>query len=718
MAKKKSTPTGRSANPAADDNDLGTPLTPRHASSPQPVQALPPAGNQVHPDSVEAFKAMLLPRLIEERMLKLLRQNRISKWFSGMGQEAIAVGVALAAHERDPMFTMHRNLGVFTTRDVPFYPLFCQLMGRKDGFTHGRERSFHFGIPEHRIYGMISHLAATMPIADGVALAGRMRDTGEVVFSFCGDGATSEGDFHEALNLAAVWKLPVVFIIENNGYGLSTPTSQQYACEHLSDRAAGYGMEGMRVDGNELHKVMEAVAKARESASQGKPVLLEFLTFRQRGHEEASGTAYVPKELMEHWMRRDPVELLRERLRAKELLDPERERQIESELKARFETDLLRALEAAEPEFDAAAEGSLAGLAPMQPATGAGTTDLPGHADPVSDSGMEQEDGPEVEKRFVDAIQDALRQSMRESPQLVLMGQDIADYGGVFKVTEGFLEAFGEQRVRNTPIIESGAIGAAIGLAMEGFPAMVEMQFADFISCGFNQIVNNLSKGRYRWMPPLNVTIRAPHGAGVGAGPFHSQSPEGWFMAHPGMRIVVPATVADAQDMLWSALRDPNPVLFFEHKKLYRSLRSVVPELAGPTDLSRAAVRRAGSDVSVITYGFGVHWALEQAESWQQNEGVSIEVVDLRSLSPLDMDTVLGSVRKTGRVLLLEEAPSTMGPMAELSARIVSQAFEHLDAPILRCSSLDMPIPFNRNLERGYLPEERLSADLRRILAY
>lgn len=687
--------------------------TPSDSTTSPSGDPLPAGAIPVNPDSLDAYRALLLPRLIEERMLKLLRQNRISKWFSGMGQEAIAVGVAMAAEPHDPIFTMHRNLGVFTSRGVPLYPLFCQLMGRRDGFTGGRERSFHFGIPEHRIYGMISHLAATMPIADGMALAAQLAESGDVAFSFCGDGATSEGDFHEALNLAAVWKLPVVFVIENNGYGLSTPTTQQYACEHLSDRAIGYGMKAMRVDGNHLHEVVEAVTEARRSAADGTPVLLELLTFRQRGHEEASGTAYVPKDLMDHWMRRDPVLRLRNRLRRKKILDEKTERAIEAELKALFEADLMRALEAPEPEFDHDLELERAGLARVD---ASGTKGMPAVARSAKPDGESR--GAMVEKRFVDAIRDALQQSMRESDRLVLMGQDIAEYGGVFKVTEGFMEEFGSRRVRNTPIIESGAIGAAIGLALEGFPSMVEMQFADFISCGFNQIVNNLSKGRYRWTPPLNVTIRAPHGAGVGAGPFHSQSPEGWFMSHPGMRILVPATVADAQDMLWSALRDPNPVLFFEHKRLYRSLRETVPSQAGWTDLSRAAIRREGRSASIVTYGYGVQWAMEAAARWHEERSISLEVVDLRSLAPIDWETVMASVRKTGRVLLLEEAPGTLGPMAEVAARIASDAFEWLDAPVLRCSSLDMPIPFNRNLERGYLPQERFEAELSRLLGY
>ena len=660
-------------------------------------------------EKIELYKALLLPRLIEERMLNLLRQNKISKWFSGIGQEAVSVGVTMAADPTDPIFTMHRNLGVFTSRNVEYYPLFCQLFGKKDGFTKGRERSFHFGIPEYEIYGMISHLAATVPIADGLALAHQLKNTGKVVFSFTGDGATSEGDFHESLNLAAVWKLPIVFIVENNGYGLSTPSSQQFACKTLSDRAVGYGIVGMNEYGNDILSVISAVQKARKLALEGQPVLLEFMTFRMRGHEEASGTAYIPKELMEEWAKKDPIDSYRERLIQEKTLNRKAADEIKEELKLSFKKELERALSAEEPVFDEEIELKDAGLLVLDSSEVAVD-----YIEPKPDSSST--DGLK-EKRFVDAIRDALLQDMSESDDLILMGQDIEDYGGVFKVTDGFLEKFGADRVRNTPIIESAAIGAAIGLTLKNYRVMTEMQFADFISCGYNQIVNNLSKGRYRWMPPMNVTIRAPHGAGVGAGPFHSQSPEGWFMQHPGLRILVPSTVKDAQDMLYTALRDPNPVLFFEHKKLYRELKEWVPEKAEITSLNHSAIRIAGKDASIITYGYGVHWALQYAED-ASKDGISIEVVDLRSLSPIDWEGVGKSVKKTGRVLLLQEPSQTLGPLSELSAGITERFFEFLDAPVIRCSSLDMPIPFSKKLESGYLANARLSSQMKRLLTY
>ncbi len=648
--------------------------------------------------ATEIYKALLLPRTIEEKMLNLLRQNKISKWFSGIGQEAISVGVTLSAKKEDYILPMHRNLGVFTSREVPFYPLFCQLFGKADGFTKGRDRSFHFGIPDYKIIGMISHLAAMMPVADGLALASKIRKEDSVAFSFCGDGATSEGDFHEALNLAAVWKLPVVFIIENNGYGLSTPTSEQYACEHLSDRAKGYGIHGFHIDGNNILEVMETIEKARKLALKGEPVLIEAKTFRMRGHEEASGTHYVPDILFEDWAEKDPILQFEQFLDAEKILSKSEREKIAAEIKDSFQNDLEKALNADEPVFDKETELS-------------SVYSEPEIKTPTSSNGKS------VERRFVDAIQAGLKQAFEEDDSTIIIGQDIAEYGGVFKITEGFLEQFGADRVRNTPIIESGALGAALGLSYAGFNPVVEMQFADFISCGFNQIVNNIAKSNYRWSDSVNITIRAPHGGGVGAGPFHSQSPEGWFMQVPGLKVAVPATVEDAQNLMYSSIQDPNPVLFFEHKKLYRSIRTDISEKAVYEPLGKAKVRKEGTDATIITYGMGVWWALEEAEKLEK-EGISIEVLDLRTLLPLDLETIKQSVSKTHRALLLQEPSLTLGPMAEISALISEHCFEDLDAPIIRCGALDMPIPFNKNLEDEFLKRNVFEERIKELLLY
>lgn len=646
------------------------------------------------------FHELVLPRAIEERMLKLLRQNKIAKWFSGIGQEAIAVGASLSMQPDDVIMPMHRNLGVFTTRRVDFYRLFCQLFGKADGFTAGRERSFHFGIPEYKIIGMISHLGAMLPVADGIALASKLRGQDRVVLSFSGDGGTSEGDFHEAVNLAAVWGLPVIFLIENNGYGLSTPTNEQFVCESLADRAKGYGLKGYSIDGNNILEVMETVASLRDEVLKtGMPVILEARTFRMRGHEEASGTAYVPDELMQEWAKKDPIKLFGERIISDGLLTADELTAIRKEAESLYAADLERALAADYPTAN-----SKAHLDRVYAPTGA--------TEPRVES------NPTKEGRYLDGIREALHQRMSEDPELVIMGQDIAEYGGVFKITDGFHAQFGKHRVRNTPIIESAAIGAAMGLALEGIASVVEMQFADFVSCGYNQIVNNLAITHYRWSPPLNVTIRLPYGGGVGAGPYHSQCPEGWFMQHPGLKIAVPATPEDAQLLTYAALLDPNPVMVFEHKKLYRSLRGPIYERAWYEPFGKARVHRQGEDATIVSYGMGVHWANDVARELGEAGVASIEVIDLRTLVPFDLDTVLASIRKTGRVLLLQEPSLTLGPSSEWAALIAEHGFGLLDAPIMRCASLDTPVPTAIPLESDYLASSRLRSTLERLLQY
>ncbi len=650
---------------------------------------------------LQLYQQLLLPRRIEEKMLNLLRQNKISKWFSGIGQEAIAVGATLGLDDKDYILPMHRNLGVFTTRQIPFYPLFCQLFGKKDGFTHGRERSFHFGLMEYRIVGMISHLAAMMPVADGLALSSKMKRENFVALSFCGDGGSSEGDFHEAVNLAAVWKLPVIFLIENNGYGLSTPVSEQFATENLINRAAGYGIDGIQVYGNDIFKVLETIKYARELVlKKGKPIMIEAMTFRMRGHEEASGTAYVPNHLFEEWAKKDPVLNLENWILKHDYAGKTELDELKTKTDQLFLDDLNRALDAPFAEPDANRESN------------AIFTDVPDFND------KKNQDLPKSEKRFIEGITQSLQQAFDEDDRYLLMGQDIAEYGGVFKVSKGFLERYGKERIRNTPIIESGAIGAAYGLALEGFKPVVEMQFSDFITCGFNQIVNNVAKSHYRWSPPVNITIRCPNGGGVGAGPFHSQCPEGWFMQHPGLKIAVPATVEDAQILTYSALMDPNPVLVFEHKKLYRSIKAEIPDTVSFEPLGKAKIRREGTHASIITYGMGVHWALDLANKYSSDQGIEIEVLDLRTLVPIDLETIKKSVQKTNRILLLQEASLTMGPMSEIASLISEYCFEFLDAPLLKCSSLDTPVPTSPTLEKEFLADSRLENTLIKLLKY
>jgi 2-oxoisovalerate dehydrogenase E1 component len=657
------------------------------------------------PRALALYRALVFPRLFEEKMLVLLRQGRLSKWFSGIGQEAIAVGVTAALRPDDAMLPMHRNLGVFTGRGVDLLTLVRQLLGRDGGLTRGRDRTFHVGIPSHHIVGMISHLAAMLPVADGIALAYQLRGERRVAATFTGEGATSEGatsegDFHEAVNLAAVWKLPVLFVVENNQYALSTPVSEQYACAKLSDRAVGYGMAGETVDGNDVTAVIAAVRRAAERArAGGGPTLLEFETFRMRGHEEASGVAYVPPHLFEEWAKKDPILRFEERLLADGTLTPAARDSIRAEFKALIDRVVDEALASPEPDSTPARE--LEDVFARNPGPPTPNPQPPTNND----------------IRYIDAISDALTIALEHDPGVVLLGQDIAEYGGAFKATAGMVETFGRSRVRNTPIIESGAIGAAMGLALEGFTPMVELQFGDFITCGFNQIVNNLAKTHYRWGAGIGVVLRVPVGGGTGAGPFHSQNPEAWFAHVAGLKVVAPATPRDAKGLLLAAFEDGNPVLYLEHKLLYRSSKGAVPSGYFVEPIGPARVAREGSDVTVVTWSVGVGWALEAAETLAP-EGVSVEVIDLRTLVPWDREAVLASAKKTARALVLHEAPLTGGFGGEVAAAIGQDAFAWLDAPVTRVAGLDIPVPFSKALEEIYSPKRRLLAALREVLAY
>jgi 2-oxoisovalerate dehydrogenase E1 component len=663
-------------------------------------------------------RALLTPRLIEEKMLRLLRQGRLSKWFSGWGQEAVAVGCAAALRESDWLLPMHRNLGLWTTRGVRLQPLFCQLFGREGGYTRGRDRTFHFGLPEKNIVGMISHMAAMLPVACGLGLAAKIEETDRLACAFVGDGGTREGDFHEALNLASVWALPVVFVVENNGYGLSTPTDEAVAPSEIADAAAGYDLPGRRVDGNDLLAVMEAVEDAAERARAGDgPTLLEMKTFRVRGHEEASGTAYVPDALIEEWKEKDPVERFERKLLADGALSKEDCRQRRADLEEQIdrvaEEVLGRPVPQSTPQQERAAV-----FAPPAP----DESPLGPRVERAEDAGGES-DREQPERRLIDAVSGALRHAMRADERVLLMGQDIAEYGGVFKVTEGFLDEFGPERVRNTPIIESGAVGAALGLAVEGFRPVVELQYADFVSCGFNQIVNNLATTRYRWGEAhdtsVNVTLRMPYGGGLGAGPFHSQSMEAWFCHTPGLKVVCPATPAEAKGLLLAALADPNPVLVFEQKKLYRSEKGPVPTAPYRLPLERARVAREGADATVVTYGLGVRWALEEAERLAENSDAQLEVIDLRTLAPWDRRAVRASLEKTSRLLVLHEAPRTAGFGAEVAAEIAEDAFTLLDAPPARVGAEDTPVPAAPSLEDDlYSARAKLRPAIERLLAF
>jgi 2-oxoisovalerate dehydrogenase E1 component len=642
------------------------------------------------------YQQLLWPRLIEEKMLVLLRQGRISKWFSGIGQEAISVGATMALQQDEWIMPLHRNLGVFTGRNMPLHKLFKQWQGNQDGYSKGRERSFHFGTREHHICGMISHLGPQLAIADGVALAYKLKQENKVSLAFTGDGGTSEGDFHEALNVAAVWDLPVIFIIENNGYGLSTPVNEQYRCAQLADRAKGYGMESVVIDGNNILSVYDTVKGVRDYCiSNQKPYLIECTTFRMRGHEEASGTKYVPKELFELWEQKDPIKNFEHWLISENIISEAEVQQIRDEQKQKIEAELKIG-------FDSPA---------IIVNTGTEVTDMyaPHQQNIVSPPVVTRE------LRMIDAIKEGLHQSMQHHGNLVLMGQDIAEYGGAFKITEGFVQEFGRQRVRNTPLCESAIVGTALGLSLEGFKSMMEMQFADFVTVGFNQIINNLAKIYYRWGQNADVVIRMPTGGGVGAGPFHSQSNEAWFVHTPGLKVVYPSTPYDAKGLLIAAINDPNPVIYFEHKALYRSVSGAVPETYYEVPIGKARQVQTGDDISIITYGAGVHWAEDFAA---EHTNISIDILDLRSLLPLDYEAIAASVKRTGKVLLLHEDTLVGGIGGEIAAWIAEHCFQYLDAPVMRCASLDTAVPFNIELEQNFLAKSRLGQTIEKLMRY
>ena len=645
---------------------------------------------------IHLYKCLLRPRLIEEKMLILLRQGKISKWFSGIGQEAISVGVTFALDQDEYVLPMHRNLGVFTTKNVPLDKLFSQFQGKLDGFTKGRDRSFHFGTKEHHIVGMISHLGPQLGVADGIALANKLNENKKSTAVFTGDGGTSEGDFHEALNIAAVWDLPVIFVIENNGYGLSTPSSEQFRCKKFADKGIGYGMEAYTIDGNNILEVYNAVKNIKKQiAKNPKPVLLECITFRMRGHEEASGTKYIPKDLMEQWSKLDPIKNFETFLVNKDIINTSDINNFKTTIKDEINIAWNKAEN--EPRIESNAKNELCSIYKQY---------NPNIILPSQNKS---------DKRFVDAISQALRQSMRRHDNLIIMGQDIAEYGGVFKITDGFVNEFGKDRVRNTPICESAIVSAALGLSISGKKSIVEMQFADFVSSGFNPIVNNLAKTYYRWGEHVDVVVRMPTGAGVGAGPFHSQSNEAWFTHTPGLKVVYPAFPEDAKGLLNTSINDPNPVMFFEHKALYRSLSSLISDDYFTIPLGKANILKEGNDITIVTYGMGVHWALDVL---RDNSEISADLIDLRTLVPLDQRTIYNSVKKTGKVIILHEDCLTGGFGADIASMIADECFEYLDAPIKRSASLDTPVPFALDLENIFLAKKRFESQLKDLLLY
>ena len=694
------------------------------------------------------YALMRLTRVLDSRFESLLLTGRVTKWYSEVGNEATTVPAGLALEAGDALCTLHRDLGAILAvyldpaRTFPglgpgrlwnepdgrrpdpeeiLHRLASQLLGRDQGFSRGVERSFHYGYldPEAGILhpGMISHLGAMIPVAAGCAFAFRQAGSDRVALNFIGDGGTSTGDFHEGLNIAAVWRLPLVLVIENNRYAFSTPTSLQYASERLSDRAAGYGMAGETVDGNDPDAMAEAMARAVERARAGEgPTLIEAMLGRMRGHSEGDDSLkVVPEDELERYLSEDPVPAYPRRLEEEGVLDAETRSAVEARSKELVERVLDRALAGPPPRPETArrpvfapatatAAASVQAAAPASEARGeaAGESLLPPAEGPVT---------------YVEAIHRGLAEEMERDEAVVLLGQDIGVFEGAFRVTRGLHEHWPE-RVLDTPIAESGTLGIAIGASLLGLRPVVEMQFADFVTCGFNQLVNVAAKLYYRWQVPCPLVVRLPSGGGVGAGPFHSQNPEGWFAHVPGLKVICPAGAADARALLKAAIRDPNPVLFFENKYLYRRIKEELPAGDDVARLGEARVMRPGGDLTLVAYGATTWIALEAAEALAA-DGVEAEVIDLRTLVPFDEETVLASVRKTGRALIVHEDELTGGFGAEVAARIASEAFSWLDAPVRRLAYPDRPSPYAKVLERELLPDwEKVLAAARELLAY
>jgi len=645
---------------------------------------------------IRLYHGLVRTRIIEEKMLVLLRQGKLAKWFSGIGQEAVSVGAAMALHQDEYVLPMHRNLGIFSVRNIPLHRLFSQWMGKPGGFTNGRDRSFHFGTQEYKIIGMISHLGPQCGIADGIALGNILKQNNKATIVFSGDGGASEGDFHEAVNVAAVWDLPVIFIVENNGYGLSTPSSEQYRCKSFADKGIGYGIQGVSVDGNNILEVYNTLNELLSDIRKNpRPIIFEARTFRMRGHEEASGTKYVPQQLFDEWGKKDPIANYENYLLESKIISTAQVESIRTKIKTEIEEHLKISYAESDPEVNTVIE-----LRDMY---------APSYDTNITASVAV------TEKRFLDAITDGLRQGMQRHKNLVIMGQDIAEYGGVFKATQGFVEEFGKSRVRNTPITESSILGASLGLSINGYKSIVEMQFADFVTCGFNQIVNNLAKTHYRWGQNADVVVRMPTGAAVGAGPFHSQSTEAWFFHVPGLKILYPAFPSDAKGLLAAAIEDPNPVMFFEHKALYRSVSGLVADDYFTIPIGKASKIREGTDLTIVTYGLGVHWAMEALD---ENKNIQADLIDLRSLLPWDKETVLESVKRTGKVIIFHGDTLTGGIGGEIAAEISSACFQWLDAPVMRCGSLDTAVPMSNHLEWNFLPRDRFKQMLKQLAAY
>ncbi|MBN92766.1 MAG: dehydrogenase [Deltaproteobacteria bacterium] len=665
------------------------------------------------------LRHLLTARAVEERCIRMVKQGIQPKFFSAWGNEATAVGTAAALDRDDVLVPMHRSLGAHLVRGHSLDEIFLQAFLKDDSHTRGRDTGLHLGAAGTNIIGMISPLGSMNTVAAGIAMAEQLMGQETVVLAYIGDGGTSTGVFHEAMNFIGVRQLPVVTVIENNQWAFGTPNELQFGCETLADRGPAYGMPSVRIDGTDVRAVYEATKEAvhRARAGQG-PALIESLTMRMRGHAEHDDMAYVPDEMVDEWGQRDPVTQYLQWLRDGNHLP---ELDVDA-LRASIEQEVLEASDRARAASDPNPASALTGVF-HETADGkkpdrsnssvsvAPTSEVVGEraAETASRLGegrtVEPIPTPGTEVSYIDAIRHCLHHHLQSDPRTVLLGQDIGLMGGAFRATRGLSEQFGPQRVVDTPISEGAIIGGCIGLAIRGLRPVAEMQFADFVCSTFNELVNNAGTFRYRIGVGVPMVVRLPSAGGIGAGPFHSLNPEAWFAHSPGLKVVVPSTVEDAWGLLNTAIDDEDPVLFLEQKYYYRRAKGPLPDPEHRVPLGCARKARAGKDATVVTWGVGLDRSLEAADSLAARGVGDVEVLDLRSIVPWDKEAISQSVRQTSRLLVVHEARNTCGFGSEIAAWAAEELFEWLDAPVRRVTGADVPTPSHKELEKVTTPQ-------------
>ena len=676
----------------------GTPRTgaQRKTSAGGAQTALAHAGGQTLPEPEvleRMFSTMYRIRRFEEHTAELFQAGIVKGTaHSYIGEEAIATGACLNLNPDDYIGSNHRGHGHCIAKGADLKRMMAELMGRETGYCRGLGGSMHIADLELGILGANGIVAATMPLGTGAALAVKMRGGKQVVVSFFGDGGANQGIFHESLNLAAVWELPIVFLCENNHYALNTYYRQTTSVERIAERAKAYGIPGHTIDGNDVIAVYQTMGEAVERARAGKgPTLIEALTWRW-GQHSMRANLREPRSMkeMEYWMDRDPLKHIEALLEQNGKGAKQRMKKVRAAVDQELDAAIEFGKESPEPD----ASVLLASVYAPHAA----------HEEPA--------EAGERELTFTDALNEAMHQEMERDSEVFVMGEDVAETGGIFQITKGLVEKFGRARVRDTPISEATFCGTGVGAAICGMRPIIEVQIFDFVTLMMDMIVNQAAKFRYMLggVPTVPIVIRGPQGGGIRLAAQHSQSLEAWFTHIPGLVVIAPSTPFDAKGLLTAAIRDDNPVIFLEHKLLYLGQTGPVPEAPYAIPIGKADIKRSGSDVTVVATQIMVSRALAAAAQLER-EGISVEVIDPRTLRPLDEETILESVSRTHRLLIAHEACTNGGFGAEVSAMVNEKAFDDLDAPIRRVGALDVPMPFNDALERTVIPSQEKIAD-------